>query len=76
MGHGSKAGLGKEMGRRGGKPRPPSVALCAAIGEPSKGDCTTDGHLQATMILFVQPVASARNVKRVVITQSSTSPDF
>ena len=36
-----------------GKPRPLAVALCAVIGELSKGDCTTDGHLQATMIPFV-----------------------
>lgn len=49
------------------KPRPPSVALCAAIGEPSKGDCTTDGHLQATMIPFVPPLPSPLNIKLVMI---------
>lgn len=53
MGHGARVGLGAEMGRGGGKPRPPSVALCAAIGESSKDDCTSDGHLQATTIPFV-----------------------
>lgn len=54
------------------KPRPPSVALCAAIGEPSKGDCTTDGHLQATMIPFVQPLPSPLNIKLVRIAQLFT----
>lgn len=37
----------------GGKRRPPSVALCALIGEAPRGDCATNGHLQATMIAFV-----------------------
>lgn len=40
------------------KRRPPSVALCAAIGEAPQGDCATDGHLQATMSPFVQPLPS------------------
>lgn len=62
------------MGVGGDKPRPPPVALCAAIGEPSKGDCTTDGHLQATMIPFVQPLPSPFNIKLVRITQSFTFP--
>lgn len=63
------------MVRGGGtKPRPPSVALCAVIGEPSKGDCTTDGHLQATMSPFVQPLPSALNMKLVGIIQSFTFP--
>lgn len=58
-----------------GRQTPPSfVALCAAIGEPSKSDCTTDGHLQATMIPFVQPVPSALSRKRVRITHSSCFP--
>ncbi|KAK5869477.1 hypothetical protein PBY51_024189 [Eleginops maclovinus] len=67
MEHGAEAGLGE-----GGKPRPPSVALCAAIGERSKGDCTTDGHLQATMIPFVQTLPTPLNIKLVMI-QSFTS---
>lgn len=50
-----------------GKPLPPSVALCAAIGEPSKGDCTTDGHLQATMIPFVQPLPPPLHIKLLFI---------
>lgn len=55
MGHGARVGLGAEIGGGGGgnKPRPPSVPLCAAIGESSKDDCTSDGHLQATIIPFV-----------------------
>lgn len=44
----------------GGKHRPPSVALCAAIGEAPQGDCATDGHLQATMLPFVQPLPSLK----------------
>lgn len=48
------------VGRGGGKHRPPSVALCAAIGEAPQGDCATDGHLQATMIPFVQPLPSLK----------------
>lgn len=55
-----------------GKPRPPSVALCAAIGEPSKGDCTTDGHLQATMIPFVQPLPPPLHIKLLFIYLFST----
>lgn len=65
---------GERGGGGGDKPRPPPVALCAVIGEPSKGDCTTDGHLQATMISFVQPLPSPLNVKLVRITQSLTFP--
>lgn len=63
---------GLEKSWEGGKPRPPSVALCAAIGEASKGDCTTDGHLQATMIPFVQPLPSPLIIKLSIITQSFT----
>ncbi|KAK5906791.1 hypothetical protein CesoFtcFv8_004702 [Champsocephalus esox] len=67
MEQGAEEGLGEA-----GKPRPPSVALCAAIGELSKGDCTTDGHLQSTMIPFVQPLPTPLNIKLVMI-QSFTS---
>lgn len=68
-----KRGSERQWGT-GDKPRPPSVALCAAIGEPSKSDCTTDGHLQATMISFVKPLPSALTIERVRITQSSCFP--
>lgn len=47
------------VGRWGeNKRRPPSVTLCAVIGEAPRGDCATEGHLQATMTPFVQPLAS------------------
>lgn len=65
MGHGANAGLGAGMGET--KLRPRSVALCAAIGESSKDDCTTDGHLQATMIPFVQTMSSPLKIKLVIL---------
>lgn len=69
----------REMGgRKGGLDQaPPSLGRAmAAIGEPSKGDCTTDGHLQATMILFVQPVPSPLNINPFLLFNNSRFPSL
>lgn len=64
--------MGEEGGEweRGGQQAPPSSPR-AAIGEPSKRDCASDGHLRATMAPFCE---AFRRAESSVSSHSCFSP--